>query len=313
MIGYILRRIIDTIPVLLVVVVVVFGIVHLTPGDPARVMLGDLATESEVEQLREALGLDRPLLVQFGSWMFNLMRGDLGESIFLERSVLTAIVERAEPTISLALLSLLFAVIIGISTGVLAAVKHNSFSDQFFSFIALVGVSIPNFWLGLILIIFFAAGLGWFPAAGYASITEGVWQHLRYLILPAFTLGTAQAALISRITRSSMLDVLNQDYIRTASAKGLSKRVVIIIHALKNALIPILTVIGLAFAALISGAVVVETVFSLPGLGRLIVTSISRRDYPVIQGVVLVATILYVLVNLIIDLLYTIVDPRIKY
>jgi peptide/nickel transport system permease protein len=311
--GYLIKRLIDAIPVLLVVAIVVFGIVHLTPGDPARVMLGDLATEAEVTRLREALGLDRPIHVQFISWVANILRGDLGASIFLERPVTAAIAERAEPTLSLALLSLIFAVAIGVATGILSAVHHNAFGDQFFSIVALIGISIPNFWLGLILILFFAAGLGWFPAAGYVPISEGFWQHLRYLILPAFTLGSSQAALISRITRSAMLDVLKQDYIRTATAKGLPQHAIIYFHAFKNTLIPVLTVIGLAFAALLSGAVVVETVFAMPGLGRLIVSSIARRDYPIIQGVVLVVTVIYVLINLLVDLLYPLVDPRIKY
>ena len=313
MFDYIVRRVLETIPVLLVVAIVVFSITHLSPGDPARVILGDMATEAEVERLQRALGLDRPVVVQFASWFTDALRGDLGQSIFLNRPVLTAIVERAEPTVLLSLLSLIIAVSVGVVTGVLAAINHNRFSDHFLSVIALVGVSMPNFWLGLLLILVFAVQFGWFPAAGYRSLDEGIWQNLRYLLLPAITLGVSQAAIISRITRSTMLDILKEDFVRTAVAKGLPGYVVFLKHAFRNSLIPVITVIGLVLAALLGGAVVVETVFALPGLGRLVITSIARRDYPIIQGTVLIVTAIYVLVNLIVDLLYVVVDPRLKY
>lgn len=313
MAALVLKRLFDLVPVLLVVAAVVFAIVHITPGDPARVMLGDLATEAEVARLRSTLGLDRPLPVQFVSWLGQLARGDLGDSIFLGRPALTAILERAEPTILLTLTSLFIAAVLGIGFGVVAAVKHGSWIDQLSSLTALIGVSIPNFWFGLLLILSFAVHYGWFPSSGYVSPREGFLRCLYYLALPALTLGISQAALISRITRSAMLDVLKHDFVRTAVAKGLSPRVVIVGHALKNAFVPILTVIGIVLAALLSGAIVVETVFAIPGVGRLVITSIARRDYPVIQGVVIVITVVYVLVNLVVDVMYMVIDPRIRY
>lgn len=313
MTSYVIRRVLETIPVLLVVAIVVFSIVHLSPGDPARVILGDMATEDEVVRLQESMGLHRPIVVQFGDWLGSAVQGDLGESIFLNRPVLTAVVERVEPTLVLALMSLVIAVVLGIATGVLAAINHNRFSDGFFSMVALIGVSVPNFWLGLILILVFAVQLGWLPPAGYQPIGEGLAGSLRYLFLPAVTLGVSQAAIISRITRSSLLDILQEDFVRTATAKGLPGYVVILKHALRNSLVPVITVIGLVLAALLGGAVVVETVFAVPGLGRLVITSIARRDYPVIQGAVLIVTTVYVLVNLVVDLLYVAVDPRIRY
>jgi peptide/nickel transport system permease protein len=314
MTSYLIKRIVDMFGVLLVVAIVVFSIIHLTPGDPARVMAGDIATEAEVARIREALGLNQPLHIQFVNWSLNLLRGDLGNSLYLERPVLTAIVERAEPTIILTILSMILAITVGVITGVISAARHNTFTDQLLSVIALVGVSIPNFWLGLILILVFAVNLGWFPSSGYSTIAEGgLWQSLRYLFLPAFALGLSQAALISRITRSSMLDVFRQDFVRTAFAKGLARYAVVYFHVLRNALIPIVTVVGIVLAVLLSGAIIVEVVFAIPGLGRLTIASIARRDYPVIQGVVLVVTVIYVLINLIVDLLYTVIDPRVKY
>lgn len=312
--AYLLKRVIEIIPVLLVVTIVVFGVLHLTPGDPARLMLGDVATEADVDRLRESLGLEQPFYAQYLSFLSGLLRGNLGESLALNRSVLSALMERAEPTIVLTTLALIIAVVLGVVTGVLSAIHHNRFADQTISTLALVGVSVPNFWLGLILILVFAVELGWFPAAGYPPIAEGgFWQSLRHLALPAVALGISQAAIISRITRSTMLDVLHQDFVRTAVAKGVWQRTVIVRHVLSNALVPVLTVIGLVLAALLSGAVVIETVFAIPGLGRLVISSIARRDYPVIQGIVLITAIVYVVVNLVVDLLYTVVDPRIRY
>lgn len=312
--AYIVRRIFEIVPVLLVVTVVVFGLLHLTPGDPARVMLGDVATEEDVLRLRESLGLERPLYVQYLTFVGNLARGDLGDSLALNRSVFAALLERAEPTIVLTLLSLLVAVAFGVLTGILSAVYHNRAADQVISTLALVGVSIPNFWLGLLLILLFAVQFGWFPAAGYPPMAEeGLGTSLRHLVLPSIALGLSQASIISRMTRSTMLDVFRKDYVRTAAAKGVGYRLVVLRHVLMNALVPILTVIGLVLAALLSGAVVIETVFAIPGLGRLVITSIGRRDYPVIQGIVLVTALVYVVVNLVVDMLYTVVDPRVRY
>jgi peptide/nickel transport system permease protein len=311
---YLLRRIIEIVPVLLVVTIVVFTILHLTPGDPARVMLGDMATEADVLRLRESLGLERPLYVQYFTFLGNLARGDLGQSLALDRSVFQALMERVEPTIVLTLLSLAVALVVGVVTGVIAAVYHNRLADQLLSTLALVGVSIPNFWLGLLLILVFAVRFGWFPAAGYPPISEGgLVQSLHYLILPSIALGLSQASIISRITRSTMLDIFRQDFVRTAVAKGAGPRLVVIRHVFVNALVPVITVVGLVLAALLSGAVVIETVFAIPGLGRLVISSIARRDYPVIQGVVLLTALVYVLVNLVVDMLYTVVDPRVRY
>lgn len=309
-----LRRVVEVVPVLLVVTIVVFTILYLTPGDPARVMLGDMASEADVLRLRESLGLERPVHVQYLFFLGGLLRGDLGESLALDRSVVRALLERAEPTIALTALSLAVAIVVGVVTGVIAAVYHNRPTDQVLSTLALVGVSIPNFWLGLLLILLFAVRFGWFPAAGYPPIAEGgLAQSLHYLILPSFALGLSQASIISRITRSTMLDIFRQDFVRTAVAKGVGQRLVVVRHVLANALIPIVTVIGLVLAALLSGAVVIETVFAIPGLGRLVISSIARRDYPVIQGIVLMTALVYVFVNFVVDLLYTVVDPRVRY
>ncbi len=310
---YILKRVLSVIPVLLVVAVVVFALIHLTAGDPAGIMLGDNATPEDIARLRAELGLDRPLITQFWIWFRNLLRGDLGDSIFLHRPVLQAIIERAEPTLMLTAMSLLVAVLIGVPTGVISAVKRNTWVDRLFLTTGLLGASIPSFWLGLGLIYVFAVNLAKLPSAGYQPIADGVWGCLRYLILPSLALGFPNSALITRITRSSMLDVLDQDYVRVARAKGLSVNKVVLKHALRNALVPILTVVGLTFATLMGGAVVTETVFNIPGVGRLVVQSVTRRDYPVIQGIVLVIASLYVFINLVVDVLYTVVDPRIKY
>lgn len=313
MFGYIVRRLLSVIPVIMVVAVVVFLLVHLTPGDPAAVILGANATTEDVRQLRVQLGLDRSVYVQFARWFTNVLRGDLGESIFLQRPVLQAVAERAEPTLLLTVLSLFIAVVIGVSTGIISAVKRNTLIDQLFLGMAMLGASIPSFWLGLSLILLFAVSLGWFPPAGFEPLSSGLWPSVRYLILPAVALGFPNSALITRITRSSMLEVLNQDYIKVARAKGLAQFAVIAKHALRNAFIPVLTVIGLTFAVLMGGAVVTETVFGIPGVGRLVVQSVLRRDYPVIQGTVLIIASLYVFINLLVDLVYTLIDPRIKY
>jgi peptide/nickel transport system permease protein len=310
---YIARRLWSLLPVLFVVATVVFFLVHLTPGDPAAVILGADATPEALAELRARLGLDKPLLLQFAHWCGRMLRGDLGESIFLRRPVTQAIAERLEPTFLLAGLATLFAVLIGIPTGVLAAVYHNSWLDRLFMTIAIFGVAMPNFWLGLNLIFLFALTLPLLPVSGYVPLADNPWQTLRFLLLPAFSLGFPQSALIARMTRGSMLDVLSQDYIKTARAKGLREMLVIYKHALKNTMITVLTVVGIVLAITLSGSVVIETVFGLPGIGRLIINSVLRRDYPVIQGAVLFIAAGYVLVNLLIDVLYVYLDPRITY
>jgi peptide/nickel transport system permease protein len=310
---YIAKRLWSLIPVMFVVATLVFFLVHLTPGDPASVILGPDAPQEAIAELRARLGLDKPLPVQFVRWFGRVLQGDLGESIFLRRPVTQAIAERLEPTLLLAGLATLFAVIIGIPAGVLAAVYRNTWLDRLFMSVAVFGVSMPNFWLALNLIFLFALTLALLPVSGYVPLGDDPLMTLRFMLLPAFSLGFPQTALIARMTRGSMLDVLSQDYVKTARAKGLSERLVIYKHALKNTMITVITVIGIVLAITLSGSVVIETVFGLPGVGRLIINSVLRRDYPVIQGTVLFIAASYVLVNLIIDVLYVYIDPRIKY
>jgi peptide/nickel transport system permease protein len=313
MAGYITRRLLALAPVLLIVATVGFFLIYLTPGDPAAVMLGPDATDEDLAALRQIMGLDRPLLVQLGRWYARMLRGDLGYSIFLQRPVLQAIYERLEPTGLLTVLSLLLAIAIGVPAGIAAAVRRNTWVDQASMGVALVGVSVPNFWLGLNLILLFSVYLGLFPVAGYVPLADSPAGTLRTLVLPAVTLGISASALIARMTRSSMLEVLGQDYVRTARAKGNRERRVVYWHALRNAMIPTVTVIGLALGGLLAGAVVTETVFALPGVGRLVISSVLRRDYPVVQGVLMFIAAVYVLVNLLIDLIYVYLDPRVKY
>jgi peptide/nickel transport system permease protein len=313
MTGYIVRRLLALVPVLLIVATVGFFLIYLTPGDPAAVMLGPDATTEELENLRRLMGLDRPLPVQLVRWYARTLQGDLGYSIFLQRPVLQAIIERIEPTALLTLFSLLIATAIGIPAGVAAAVRRNSWVDQISMGVALFGVSVPNFWLGLNLILLFSVYLGLFPVAGYVPVEQSVSGALRSLTLPAVTLGISASALIARMTRSSMLEVLGQDYIRTARAKGNEEPRVIFRHALRNAMIPTVTVIGLAMGGLLAGAIVTETVFALPGVGRLVISSVLRRDYPVVQGVLMFIAAIYVFVNLLVDVLYVYLDPRVKY
>jgi peptide/nickel transport system permease protein len=310
---YIAKRLWSLIPVMFVVTTLVFFLVHLTPGDPASVILGPDAPQEAIAELRARLGLDQPLPVQFVRWFGQVLQGNLGESIFLRRPVTQAIVERLEPTLLLAGLATAFAVIIGIPTGVLAAVYRNTWLDRLFMSISIFGVSMPNFWLALNLIFLFALTLAILPVSGYVPLRDDPLMTLRFMLLPAFSLGFPQSALIARLTRGSMLDVLSQDYVKTARAKGLSEQLVIYKHALKNTMITVITVIGIVLAITLSGSVVIETIFGLPGIGRLIINSVLRRDYPVIQGTVLFIAGSYVLVNLLIDLLYVYLDPRIKY
>lgn len=314
MTTYLVRRLIAMLPVLAVVAIVSFSIIHMAPGDPVLIILGEDATQTDVENLRRELGLDRPLYLQFLSFVGQLLRGDLGTSLFFSSPVSQAIAQRAEPTIMLTLLSLTIAVTLGVLMGIAAAVKRNTVVDQSILVVSLFGVAMPNFWLGLNLILLFSVTLGWLPTSGYVPIAEGgIGGVLRSLLLPAIALGFSQAALISRMTRSSVLDVLSQDYIRTARAKGVLPRLVLARHALRNALIPVMTVAGITMATLIGGSVVIETVFAIPGVGSLMVQSIFRRDYPVIQGTLLVVAALYVLVNLLVDMVYVALDPRISY
>jgi peptide/nickel transport system permease protein len=296
-----------------VVVTVVFLLIHLIPGDPVSVMLGPDATPAQVQATRQALGLDRPLFEQLVRFYGRVLRGDLGQSYFLDRPVATAILERAEPTIVLSLAALFVAIAVGVPSGIVAAAAPGSLWDRALMLAALLGVCIPGFWLSLNFIYIFAVWLGWLPAAGYASVRLDPLAALRYMVLPAISLGLNQSALIARISRSCMLEVLRQDFIRTARAKGLSRRAVVALHAFRNALVPVVSVIGITMTILIGGAVVTEIVFNIPGLGRLIISAILRRDYPVVQGVVLVTAAVYVLINLALDVLYAFIDPRIRY
>src|SRR5258706_3420955 len=313
MLSYLVRRLLAVIPVMAVVVTVVFLLIHLIPGDPVSVMLGPDATAAQIEATRQALGLDRPLYEQLLKFYVRVLQGDLGQSYFLDRPVVTALVERAEPTLVLTLSALLVAVVIGVPSGIVAAAYPGSLWDRTLMLGALLGVCVPGFWLSLNFIYLFAVRLGWLPAAGYASIFTDPLAALRYMVLPARSPGLDQSALIARISRSCMLEALQQDYIRTARGKGLSTNVVTWVHALRNALVPVVTVIGITMAILIGGAVVTEIVFNIPGLGRLIISAVLRPDYPVVQGVILVPATPYVLINLVVDVLYVFIDPRIRY
>jgi peptide/nickel transport system permease protein len=310
---YIVRRLLLAIPVMLLVAIATFLLLHMTPGDPVAVLLGPDATTEQINEMREELGLNEPVLRQLVYWFADLGRGDLGDSLFLNKPVTAAIVERAEPTILLTLYASFVAISIGIPTGVLAATRRGSPLDFGSMLVAMVGISMPTFWLGLNLIFIFGVTLRWLPVAGYRSFLDSPWENFRYLAMPAVTLGIAQGALLARMTRSMMLEVLNEDYIRTARAKGLVSRKVIFGHALRNALVPLVTVIGLTFAVLISGAVVTEQVFSIPGVGQLLIRAVLRRDFPLIQGIVLMIALLYVIINLIVDIIYVYLDPRLHY
>jgi peptide/nickel transport system permease protein len=313
MFAYIVRRVLATIPVMAIVALFVLSLLSIAPGDPAAVIAGDQATPDDVERIRQSLGLDRPFLVRFGEWVFRILRGDLGVSIFTNLPVSTMIGQRVQPTLSLMVLTLILAVTIAVPMGVVAAWRQGTLIDRAVMGFAVLGFSVPVFVVGYLLAYVFALELDWLPVQGYTSIDQGLWPWLENLILPAVALGGVYIALIARITRATMLEVLQQDYIRTARAKGAGQGSVLFLHALKNAAVPIVTVIGIGVALLIGGAVVTESVFAIPGLGRLTVDAILRRDYPVIQGVILLFSFVYVLVNLLIDILYTLIDPRIRY
>jgi len=313
MVSYILRRVLATLPVMAIVALFVFSLLYIAPGDPAAVIAGDQASPADVERIRQSLGLDRPFLVQFGSWLWGILHGDLGTSIFTSLPVAALIAQRIEPTLSLMAITLVLTILIAVPLGVVAAWKAGSWVDRTIMAFAVFAFSLPVFVVGYLLAYVFALELEWFPVQGYTPLAQGFWPWLENLILPAVALGGVYIALIARITRASMLEVLQQDYIRTARAKGLGQRSILFVHALKNAAVPIVTVIGIGIALLIGGAVVTESVFAIPGLGRLTVDAILRRDYPVIQGIVLMFSFLYTLVNLVVDLTYTLIDPRIRY
>ncbi len=313
MFAYAVRRVLATIPVMLVVALFVFSLLYIAPGDPAAIIAGDQATPADVERIRESLGLDRPYLVRFGDWLWQIVHGDLGTSIFTNLPVTHMIAQRIEPTLSLMVLTIVFSIVIAVPLGVLAAWKHGTWIDRVVMVLCVLGFSVPVFVFGYLLAYVFALQLNWLPVQGFTPITDGFWPFLQGLVLPTVALGLIYVALLARITRATMLDVLSQDYVRTARAKGVDQRAVLFVHALKNAAVPIVTVIGNGVALLIGGAVVTESVFAIPGLGRLTVDAILRRDYPVIQGVVLLFSVTYVLVNLAVDLLYTVFDPRIRY
>ncbi|BBK42104.1 ABC transporter permease [Allostella vacuolata] len=311
--GYLIRRILAVIPVMTVVAVVVFLILHLNPDDPAAIIAGDQATAADIENIRRQLGLDRPVYIQFFEWVARLVRGDLGSSIFLERPVLHLILERVEPTLALAISTTIFSVVLALPLGVLAAWKAGSWIDQAIMAVAVLAFSFPVFLIGYGLVQGLALEWDLLPVQGFVSITEDPSRFLAHLVLPTIALGLVYTALLARMTRSTMLEILNEDYIRTARAKGLANPRVLLIHALKNAAVPIVTTIGVGIALLIGGVVVTESVFAIPGVGRLTIDAVLHRDYPVIQGVILVVSGFYVLINLLIDLTYTVFDPRIRY
>lgn len=309
---FLLKRLGGAVLVLALVAVLVFALTRLASGDPVALLLGDQATAADIAAARTQYGLDKPLPTQFALWVGELLRGNLGQSLFLQRPVSQALLERAEPTLMLAVLAVGIAALIGVPCGMAAAIWRGSACDQALSSVAMLGASVPSFWLGLILIQLFAVKLGWFPASGYGDPDSPLSVRVQHLLLPALVLGLLNSALIIRFTRASMLDILGEDYVRTARAKGLPEHTVMVKHVLRNALVPIVTVLGLTLALMIGGTVVTETVFNLPGVGNLVVRAVLRRDYPVIQGTLLVIAAVYVFINLAIDLLYTVVDPRIR-
>lgn len=313
MLSYVIPRLFSTLLVMAMVAIFVFLLLHLSPGDPAAIIAGDNATPAAIDGIRQKLGLSDPLPVQFVRWIGHVLQGDLGVSIFSNEPVLKLVGQRLEPTLSLALMTLVVAVTLAITFGVLAAWKAGTWIDRALMVVSVVGFSVPTFVVGYLLIYLFAIELRWLPVQGYTPMSEGLDGWARNLVLPSIALGLAYIALIARITRASMLDVLSEDYIRTAKAKGVANQSMLLKHALKNAGVPIVTVIGIGVALLISGVVITETVFNIPGIGRLVVDAIAKRDYPIIQGVILIFSGVYVLVNLLVDLTYTVIDPRIRY
>lgn len=313
MLAYIGRRLLSTIPVMMVVALFVFSLLYMASGDPAAIIAGDQASAADIEKIRIGLGLDRPFMIRFGEWLWHVLQGDLGTSLFSSIPVTQLIAQRVGPTLSLMFVGMLFSVSCGVPLGVVAAWKAGSWIDRSVMAFAVLGFSVPVFVVAYVLAYIFALELDWLPVQGYTSLDAGLWPWLKNLILPAVALGLIYLALIARITRASMLEILGQDYVKTARAKGLGVPAILFIHALRNAAVPIVTVIGLGVALLIGGAVVTESVFVIPGLGRLTVDAILRRDYPLIQGIILFFSFIYVLINLLVDIVYTLVDPRIRY
>ncbi len=313
MFDFVLRRLLATVPVLLTVALLVFLMLRLTPGDPAAIMAGENATAAQIAEIRAKLGLDQPILVQFAIWLGKVLRGDLGESFFFKMPVATLIGQRIGPTIALATTTILLTVVIAVPLGTLAAWRHGTLLDRFVMGFSVLGFSVPVFVLGYALIYVFAIQLQWLPVQGYRPLSAGLGPFLTQLALPSCALAVIYVALVARITRAALLEVLGEDHVRTARAKGLAESAVLLRHGLRNAAVPIVTVIGLGVALLIGGVVVTESVFNIPGLGRLTVDAVLARDYPTIQGVILVFSGLYVLLNLVIDILYTFLDPRIRY
>jgi peptide/nickel transport system permease protein len=313
MYQFIARRLLSTIPVLVIVAVLVFMLLRLTPGDPAAILAGDAASTEQIEGIRETLGLDRPLPVQFGIWVGQLLRGDLGESYYYKVRVTELIAQRLEPTMSLAALTIVIAIVVAVPLGVVAAWRFGGWFDRFLMGFSVFGFSVPVFVLGYMLVWLVSLKLGWFPVQGYKPIADGFGPFIYHLVLPSITLSVIYIALLARVTRASVLEALGEDYIRTARAKGLAESRVLISHALANAAVPIVTIIGIGIALLIGGVVVTESVYAIPGLGRLTVDAVLSRDFPTIQGVILFFSFIYVVVNLLVDLSYVILDPRIRY
>ena len=311
--AFLVRRLLTTLLVALGVTFVTFLIIQLVPGDPARIILGINADQAKVEELRHIMGLDRPLLVQYGDWLWSLLHGDLGESYITGQSVMEAVLERLPRTLALAGAALSIALLIALPLGIISAMRPRSPMDYSAMVFSQVGVSIPDFWMGIMLILIFSLTLRWLPPSGYVALTENPVEWLRHLILPAITVGIISASVITRFVRSSMLETLHQDYVRTARSKGLGEPLIVGRHVLKNAFIPVITVIGLQLAALLGGVVIVEVIFAWPGVGRLALDAVQRRDYPMLQGAVLFIALSFAVINLIVDLLYAYLDPRIKY
>jgi peptide/nickel transport system permease protein len=313
MLGFLARRLLATIPVMAIVAVLVFSMLRLTPGDPASIIAGAAATSADVAGIREKLGLDRPIVEQFAIWIGNMLRGDLGESFFFKKTVASLVADRLEPTLALATLTMLWSIAVAVPLGVVAAYRQGTWIDRVVMGFSVLGFSVPVFVIGYVLIYVFAIELAWLPVQGYQPLREGLGGFLQRLVLPSITLSVIYVALIARITRTSVLEVLGEDYIRTARAKGLPRTTVLMRHALRNAAVPIVTVIGIGAALLIGGVVVTESVFSIPGLGRLTVDAVLARDYPTVQAVILLFSLVYVLLNLLVDVAYTLLDPRIRY
>ena len=313
MTRFLVRRLLTTLLVMLGVSFVVFMIIHLVPGDPVRVMLGLQADQAKVEEIRQLMGFDRPLLVQYVDWLWNALQGDLGQSFITGQSVSEAVFQRLPATLSLAVAALLIALIIALPAGIISAVYPRSAWDYSAMLFSQIGVSIPDFWMGIMFILVFSLALGWLPPSGYTSPTEDFWGWLSHLILPALTVGLISASIMTRFVRSAMLETLHEDFVRTARAKGLAERRTLLRHVLPNAAIPIVTIVGLQMAALLGGVVIVEIIFAWPGLGRLALDAVIRRDYPMVQGAVLLVALSFAVINLLVDLLYAYLDPRVKY